>query len=108
MWQKRPYPSERAYRDFTEPEQLFVLNIVIERPGVYLEEIKKELDKFISVNVSISAVCNFLRKSRFTKQTLCTITTQQDTYLREKYIINLHCTIIIIYGSTMDINNVLL
>ena len=39
---KRPYPSMRAYRDLTDSAQLFIINTVVERPGIYLEEIKKD------------------------------------------------------------------
>ena len=40
---KRPYPTDRAYRELTSPGQLFILNLVLQRPGMYLQEIQKEL-----------------------------------------------------------------
>ncbi len=57
---KRPYPSNRAYRELTASAQLFIITIVVERPGIYLEEIKKELEDFMAIDISVSTICKFL------------------------------------------------
>ena len=36
---KRPYPKERAHRILTKPAQLLILHLVLETPGIYLNEI---------------------------------------------------------------------
>lgn len=41
--QKKPYPKERASRKLTTCAQLFVLNLVLQKPGIYLHEIQEEL-----------------------------------------------------------------
>lgn len=60
---KRPYPSKRAYRDLTGSVQIFIINTVVEKP---LEEIKKELEDFMMVDISVSTICKFLHKNGFT------------------------------------------
>lgn len=85
---KKSYPTNRAYRELTASAKLFIMNIVIERPGIYLKEIKKELKDFMMLDISISAICKFLKNNGFTRQKLCTVATQQDTFLREKFILD--------------------
>lgn len=85
---KRSYPSKRAYRDLTNSAQIFIINIVVQKPGIYLEEIKKELEDFMLVDISVSTICKFLHKNGFTRQRLRAVATQQDALLREKYILD--------------------
>ena len=40
------------------------------------------------IEISISTICKFLCKSGFTRQRLRIVATQQDTFLREQYIID--------------------
>ena len=40
---KKQYPKERAYRKLTPPFELFILNKVIEKPGVFLKEVQEAL-----------------------------------------------------------------
>ena len=61
---------------------------MLESPGIYLKEIKKELDDFMMIDVSVSAICKCLHKQGFTRQRLCIVATQQDSFLREKYILD--------------------
>ena len=68
--------------------KLFILNTVLQRPGIYLREIQKELEDVLMIEISISTICKFLCKSGFTRQRLCIVATQQDTFLREQYIID--------------------
>ncbi len=41
---KKIYPKEKAFRMITTPAQVFILNLVVDRPGIYLKEIQKELE----------------------------------------------------------------
>ena len=70
---KKEYPKERAARELTTPAQLFVLNLVVQRPGIYLHEIQEELEEFVRVSVSLSTICRFLHTSGFTRQRLSTV-----------------------------------
>ncbi len=40
---KKVYPKDKAFRKLTTPAQLLILNLVIEKPGIYLREIQDEL-----------------------------------------------------------------
>ena len=82
---KRKYPTDRAARILTSPCQLLILDLVIQRPGIYLHEIQQELEDTLLVDVSISAICKFIHKSGFSRQKLRVVATQQDDFLREQY-----------------------
>ena len=44
------------------------MNLVIERPGIYLRELQDELKSMLEVEVSLSAISKFLHQSRLTRQ----------------------------------------
>ena len=83
---KRSYPSDRANRTLTTPGQLFILDLVVKKPGIYLREIQQELHDFLIVDVSICTICKFLHQSGFTRQRLHNVALQQDAFLRQQYI----------------------
>ena len=83
---KRPYPSDKAFRLLTETCQLFILNLLLDRPGIYLREIQQELKDVLDLTITTSAICKFLHKSGFTRQKLRAVATQQDSLLREIFI----------------------
>jgi len=83
---KRPYPSERAYRKINEPVQHFILFLVLERPGIYLQEIVNEVNAVLGLDVTVSAVCKFLKRAGFTRQKLATFSLQRDETLRSQFV----------------------
>ena len=83
---KKPYPKDKAFRKLTTPCQLLIMNLVIERPGVYLCELQDELRSTLEVEVSLSAICTFVHQSGLTRQKLVTTATQRDEFLREQFI----------------------
>ena len=83
--QKKIYPLDKAYRKLTEPAQLFILQLVVEHPVVYLREIKSELLSELGVDVTVSAICKFLHKSGFMKQKAKMHAIQRDEALRSKF-----------------------
>ena len=80
---KKPYPKERASRKLTSLAQQFVLNRILQKPGIYLHEIQEELQQ-----VSMSTLCKFLHASGFTRQRLQTVTSQLDKSLRLQFSFN--------------------
>ena len=82
---KRPYPKERAFRKLTPPAQLLILQLIIQRPGIYLHEIQRELENLLLYNISLPTTCRFLHVSGFTRQKLRNVALQQDAFLREKH-----------------------
>ena len=51
--QKHAYPKERAFRKLTPIAQLFILNLVLEKPGIYLHEIQRELEASLLLDISV-------------------------------------------------------
>lgn len=82
---KRPYPKDKAARKLTPIAQLFILNLVVQKPGIYLHEIQKELQVTLLLEVSSSTQCKFLHTSGFTHKKLRTVALQQDKHLRERF-----------------------
>ena len=40
---KRPYPKERAFWKLTQPTQLFILRLIVDKSAMYLDEIQRQL-----------------------------------------------------------------
>ena len=58
----KKYPAERAFRKITEPVQLFILHLVLKKPGIYLHEITAEVELTLGLDLTEGAVCKFLSK----------------------------------------------
>ena len=83
----RKYPVERAFRKLTKPLQIIVLHLVLERPGIYLQEIRDELMLSTGAEIiSESTIWPFLHNSGLTRQKMKLVALQVD-YLM------CHCTI---------------
>ena len=67
---ERAYPKERVFRKLTPIAQLFILNLVLEKPGIYLHELQRELEVSLLLDISLSTLCTFLHKSGFTHKKL--------------------------------------
>ena len=80
------YPKEKAYRELTTPAQMLILNLVLEKPGIYLREIQKEVLDVLLLELDTSTICRFLHKSGFTHQKLSLVAAQRDSALRQTYI----------------------
>ena len=85
---KRPYSKSDANRVLTKPAEIFILNLVILKPGIYLHEIQKELEECLMLDISLATICRFLYRSGFTRQKLRLVATQQDAFLREPYTVD--------------------
>ena len=67
------------------PAQLLIIHFCLEKPGIYLHEIQKELEYILFLEVSLSTICRFLHNSKFTRQKLRTTALQQDEFLRLQF-----------------------
>lgn len=79
--QKKVYPAEKVHRKLTQSAQFF---LVLERPGIYLREIRSELLSQLGL-ITNSAICKFLHKAGFTRQRLQTCASQRDEALRAQF-----------------------
>ena len=59
---KRGYPKECLPRKLTEPVQLYILLLVLSKPGIYLHEMQKQVLELTGVELSESSICKFLHE----------------------------------------------
>ena len=63
------------------------MHLILQKPGIYLCEMKAELLETLGIDVSLSiTICNFLSKNGFSRQKLYTTALQQDLFLRQLYV----------------------
>ena len=65
---KRKHPENVGTKKLSEIDKLTILAVVLEKPGVFLHEIKGLLVEETGTEVSISTICQFLHVSGFTRQ----------------------------------------
>ena len=66
-------------------DELHLLELVIENPGMYLTEIKKKLHAR-GTDVDESTICRFLKESKFSKKKMRLVAIQQSEELRARYL----------------------
>ena len=75
-------------RMLTVPAQLIVVNLVLQKPTIYLHEIQAELQDFLMLSVSMPTIFKFLHKSGFSCQQLLIVALQQQSFFREEYTVD--------------------
>jgi len=68
--QKRSYPQNFGNAKLIDIGKYLILDWVIEKPGIYLGELKEELLQATGIDISESTICRYLRKWGFTRQKL--------------------------------------
>ena len=86
---KRPYPKEKVRRKLPSLAELFILDLVVQNPGIYLHEIQCELEQFLLIDVSVSTICKCLHKNGFTRQRLRMVALQRDRQLRHQFALDI-------------------
>ena len=59
---KKDYPKDCRETKLTKYAELIILNMVLQKPGVYLREMQEELSCVYGVDVHESTLCKFLKK----------------------------------------------
>ena len=95
VWILRQFPERwlssvllvqyKAARKLTKPCQLLILHTILQKPGIFLCEIQREIEEMLLVSVSLSTICKFIYQSGFTRQRLRNVALQQDAFQREQY-----------------------
>ena len=85
---KKKYPKDRALRKLSDPAQLLILNLVINKPGIYLREIQRELLHVLLLEIEVSTICKFLHSNNFSHHKMCQVALQRDHFLRQQYMID--------------------
>ena len=68
-----------------EFEQILLLRLVLNNPGIYLDEIQIKLYQFFGVVVSLSTICRTLRYMGCTRQVMKQVPLQRSDNLRGKF-----------------------
>lgn len=83
---KRSYPVDRrATKKLTEVVKMFILNTVVDRPHLYLREIKAEVLKYTGFDISAKLICGYLKEMNFSRQKMQIIAKQRDEQLRSGF-----------------------
>ena len=77
---------EPSNKKLTENDELVLLELIIEHPAMYLQELQSALSQSTGTNVSISTICKFLQKQGITYKKLSFQAQQRNDELRQKYI----------------------
>ena len=83
---KKRHPSNKVCTKLTETIKVCILHLVLNRPGIYLHEIRRDLLANTGADVSLSSICKFLKKMRFTRQKLKVVAQQRDFFLRSLFV----------------------
>ncbi len=59
-----------GYRKLTDFEEFAILEVVVEKPSIYLREICKHINSLTGSVITESAVCRFLQRNNFSHKTL--------------------------------------
>ena len=80
----RPVALTYVASRLAEPHtiELYIMNLVLERPGINISQIAKELETTLEVEVTESAICKVVKKVGFSRQKLCMHALQLDEELK--------------------------
>lgn len=65
------------------------MELSIDKPGIYLAEIQKELFQATGIDVSVSTICRTLQKNGFTRQKIAVTALQRNELLRAQYMLDI-------------------
>ena len=69
----------------TDIDKQIILESLLDNPGIYLHEIKKQLIEETGTDVDISTICRFIKNSNFTRKRIQVIAKQRSDELRAYY-----------------------
>ena len=81
---KRVYTTPVNRRRLSGADELHILELVIENPGIYLSELKAELIAR-GTEADESIICRFLKSSGFTRKKMRVVAIQRSEELRARY-----------------------
>ena len=83
---RRPYPIESSFRVITEPVKIFIVHLILQRPGILLREITDEIKATFGLDVTESATCKVMKKIGLSRQKLALFALQRDESLRNQFV----------------------
>ena len=84
---KTQYPKghDHPHQRVTQVDEFLILQLIIDKPSIYLHELQTELLQTTGTDVSISTICNFVHKSGLTRKKLSVVALQRSDELRAQY-----------------------
>ena len=88
-FQKRIHPPNIDNTKITEFAKVFLVSLVIERPGVYLHEVKQLLLEYTGIDVQESTIFKVLKACGLSWQNITLAANQRSELLRSQYIVDM-------------------
>ena len=95
---KKQYNTANLPRKLTDQVQFFIMHTVLDKPGIMLVEIQKEVMQVMNVELAQSTICQFLHNYKFSRQKMQVTAKQRDEVLRASFASELS-----VYSSSMFI-----
>ena len=75
-------PEREDMRKIDNSGELFILDLLIENPSLYLGEICQKIDAMFSVYVTPATVCRIIRRNGFTRKKIQQVAKQRSVEFR--------------------------
>lgn len=85
----KQYPPNTGTVKLTDIDKFLILELVVDKPGIYLREIQQQLVQDTGTEVDTSTICRFLHSSGFTRQKLVITAKQRSDKLRAEYMMDM-------------------
>ena len=84
---KKTYPQGHNHhlKKLTKYDETFILELVAEKPGMYLKELQTEVHELTGTDISITTICNFMHRSGLTHRKLNRVAGQRNDILRSQF-----------------------
>lgn len=82
---RHPQGHDHHLKRLTPTDEFLILELVAEKPGIYLRELQAEVYKNTGTQISVSSICTFLHKNGFTHRKLSRVSGQRCEFLRSQF-----------------------
>ena len=82
---KKKYCADNLPRKLTDNIKCFIMHIVLDNPGIMLQEIQNKVLKQHNVELARSTICKFLHSEDFSRQRMLVTARQRDEALRASF-----------------------
>lgn len=88
---KKPHPQgyDHHLKQLTKYDEYFIVELVAEKPGIYLRELQAEVYKMTGTEISTSTICKFLHGNGFAHRKLNRIYYHRSDILRFQFMFDM-------------------
>ena len=72
--------------ELSEHEELFIVNLALTTPGIYLREIQQELQQHLHIWIDLSTICRTLKRLGMTRQKIKHVALQESKQKQIEFI----------------------